>query len=249
MTVTSQLAALPACPRAVALGSFDGVHAGHRALLARAAQTGLRTTAVTFDPHPRRLVGTGVQLISSVRRRSELLIQAGAEDVLVTRFTHEVARMSPKEWIATVLKPIGTSQLVVGEGFRFGHRRVGDADTLRNEGIEVLTHEIMAGVSSTRVRDLIAAGELAEAELLLTRPIELEGVLDVALESDSYLLRLLEGSICPPPGRYSGREPSGSVDVAVCADGRVEVFPRPAISARLGDQWCVQLKPSRAPAD
>lgn len=126
MAVQYQRSAFPDCPRVVAIGCFDGVHLGHRALLKRATQARLRSTAVTFDPHPRLLVGDGVRLISSVSRRAELLMQAGIEDVLVTAFTRDVAEMSPHEWISSALAPIGTQQVFVGRALGSG----GDASAM-----------------------------------------------------------------------------------------------------------------------
>jgi riboflavin kinase / FMN adenylyltransferase len=244
MTVTSQPSQLRAGPRAVALGCFDGVHVGHRALVASAGRAGLRTTVVTFDPHPRQLVGTGVQLISSVRRRSELLTAAGADDVLVTAFSRAVAAMPPEEWIGAVLTPIDTRQVFVGEGFRFGYRRSGDADTLREHGIEVVVHALEAGASSTRVRGLIASGQLAEAESLLARPVEIEGRVVAVAGPDSYLMRPAEGTVCPPPGSYRGRTASGPADVVVGPARRILVGTVAAEVVRPGDRWSVQLSSS-----
>jgi FAD synthase len=241
MTVTSQVSALPACPRAVALGCFDGVHVGHQALLGRASHAGLRTTAVTFDPHPRRLVSAGVRLISSVGRRTELLTEAGADDVLVTAFTRDVAAMSPEEWINSVLTPIGTRRVFVGEGFRFGYRRSGDADTLRQHGIEVTTQELVGCASSTRVRELIAAGELTEAETLLARPVELEGRIEVVADPSSFLLRLVEGMVCPPSGSYRGLAGSCPVDVVVQSGDLAHVSAAAPQCIRTGDRWSLQL--------
>jgi FAD synthase len=246
MTVTSHPSALPACPRAVALGCFDGVHVGHRALVARAGEAGLRTTVVTFDPHPRQLLGPSVELISSVRRRTEMLTAAGADDVLVTVFTRAVAAMSPKEWITAVLTPIGTRQVFVGEGFRFGYRRSGDADTLREHGIEVVTHRLEAGASSTRVRELIASGALAEAESLLARPVELEGRVAAVGGSRGYHVRLAGGTLCPPPGSYRGWTASGPAHVLVGPGDLIQVCTAAPDPVRPGERRCVQLLSSEA---
>jgi riboflavin kinase / FMN adenylyltransferase len=249
MTVTSQPSELRTGPRAVALGCFDGVHVGHRALVASARRAGLRTTVVTFDPHPRHLLGAGVQLISSVRRRSELLTSAGADDVLVTAFSRAVAAMAPGEWINTVLTPIDTRQVFVGEGFRFGYRRSGDADTLREHGIEVVVHALEAGASSTRVRGLIGAGQLAEAESLLARPVEIEGLVSAVVRPASYLMRPAEGTVCPPPGHYRGRTASGPADVVVGPARQVLVCALAAEIVRPGDRCSVQLPSSEPVVD
>src|SRR6185312_14023487 len=92
MRVSADPGTLPPAPRAVALGTFDGVHRGHRALVARPYGTGLVPTVVTFDPHPRRVLGRAVTLITTLDRRLELLADAGAADVLIAPFTEEIAR-------------------------------------------------------------------------------------------------------------------------------------------------------------
>lgn len=112
MFVCSDPGALDVQPRAVALGAFDGVHVGHRALLDRARATGLVPTVVIFDPHPRLVLGRGVTLIVPLARRLELLEQAGITDTVVLPFTRQVAAMAPEEWAEKVLRPIGTRRVV-----------------------------------------------------------------------------------------------------------------------------------------
>ena len=162
--------------RAVAIGTFDGVHRGHRAAIAAAKDTGLRSTVVTFDPHPRLVLGYDVQLLTTLRRRLELLEEAGADDVLVLGFTEELSRLEPEEFVAEILEPIGTKAVCAAETFRFGHGRTGDVDLLRRLGFDVIDVLLVAGVSSSRIRELLAAGELRDAAALLGRPHELEGI-------------------------------------------------------------------------
>src|SRR5207249_6749575 len=112
VTVTRHVAELGLGPRAVAIGTFDGVHRGHRTVIAAAVDSGLRPTVVTFDPHPRVTLGNQVELLSSLDRRLELLAEAGAEDVLVVEFTPAVAALAPEEFVRDVLLAIG-AELVV----------------------------------------------------------------------------------------------------------------------------------------
>lgn len=180
MLVHSHPAALSRRPRAVAVGTFDGVHTGHRALLRRTGTGGLVPTVVTFDPHPRLVLGRPVDLIAPLPRRLQLMADAGITDVLGVRFTEQVARQAPQEWAEQVLRPMGTPRVVVGEGFRFGARAAGDAGTLRDLGFAVEEVCLQGGASSTRIRQLVAAGEISGAARMLGRAVELEGALSSA---------------------------------------------------------------------
>jgi riboflavin kinase/FMN adenylyltransferase len=164
-----------AAERAVAIGTFDGVHRGHRAVLAAAADTGLRPAVVTFDPHPRAVLGYEVQLLTTIGRRLELLTKAGPEDVLVVEFTPELSRVEPDAFAESVLRPFGARIVLAGEGFRFGAGRRGDLDLLRRLGFEVRPVPLVAGVSSSRIRERLREGDVREAAALLGRPHELEG--------------------------------------------------------------------------
>jgi len=176
VTVTRQVAELGPGPRAVAIGTFDGVHRGHRAVIAAAVDSGLRPTVVTFDPHPRVTLGNQVELLSSLDRRLELLADAGAEDVLVVEFTPAVAALAPEEFVHDVLLAIGAELVVCGTGFRFGRRRAGDAELLRRLGLDAREVPLVEGVSSTLIRQHAHAGEVEAAAALLGRPLEVEGM-------------------------------------------------------------------------
>jgi riboflavin kinase / FMN adenylyltransferase len=162
--------------RAVALGTFDGVHLGHRKVIEATNDARLRSTVVTFDPHPRVVFGNQVELLSSLARRLELLESLGVDDTLVVEFTLELARLEPGEFVEQVLRPIGTEVVVAGTDFRFGRGRQGDHGTLAEHGFEVRTVDLLEQVSSTRIRDLIHQGRVEEAAPLLARPVEVEGV-------------------------------------------------------------------------
>ena len=163
-------------PRAVALGTFDGVHVGHRRVLEAARAAGRISTVVTFDPHPRLVFGNHVELLASLERRLELIEAAGIEEALVVPFTLELARLAPEQFAERVLRPIGTEVVLVGENFRFGRGRSGDLALLRGLGFDVRAVSLVDGVSSTEVRQLLRAGEIERAARLLGRPPEVEGV-------------------------------------------------------------------------
>jgi riboflavin kinase / FMN adenylyltransferase len=169
-------AELEPASRAVALGTFDGVHLGHRKVIGETRGRGLRSTVVTFDPHPRVVFGNQVELLSSLERRLELLAAIGVDETLVVEFTLELARLEPGEFVEEILRPIGTEVVVAGTDFRFGRGRQASLETLAEHGFEVRSVELLGHVSSTRIRDLIRQGRVEEAAPLLGRAVEVEGV-------------------------------------------------------------------------
>lgn len=163
-------------PRAVAIGTFDGVHLGHRAVVRAAVDSGIPPAVVTFQPHPRSVLGEGVELLSTVERRLELLEACAVEDVLLLEFTPDLAALAPAEFARDVLLAIGAEIVVAGAGFRFGRKREGDLALLRELGIDARAVPLVEGVSSTRIRQHAHAGEVEAAAALLGRPLEVEGV-------------------------------------------------------------------------
>jgi riboflavin kinase/FMN adenylyltransferase len=175
----------------VALGNFDGVHLGHQAVLRRAVEEGrkrgLRVVAATFDPHPRAVLRPGGQpkLLTTLELRREALMRYGADAVWEIPFDEELSRKSPEEFVLDVLVgEIGAEAVVVGENFRFGHRAVGalaDLERIMRSsggeayGVAVRSEGSECGISSTRIRRLVAGGEVEEAAKLLGRPYLLRG--------------------------------------------------------------------------
>jgi riboflavin kinase / FMN adenylyltransferase len=158
-----------------AIGSFDGVHRGHRRVLETARAAGTPVTVVTFWPHPRLVLGNRVDLLSTLERRVELLEEAGVDEVLIVEFTPELAAREPAEFAESVLRQIGAKAIVVGESFRFGRAAAGNPAVLRDLGFDVRTVATLEGVSSTNVRNLLREGDVESAARLLGRPPELEG--------------------------------------------------------------------------
>jgi riboflavin kinase/FMN adenylyltransferase len=175
MIVARSPGELEPADRAVALGTFDGVHRGHRAVIETARATGLRSTVLTFDPHPRLVLGYDVQLLATFERRLELIGEAGPDETLVVEFSQELSRHEPEEFVADYLTAIGARVVVAGENFRFGAGRRGDLALLRSLGLEVRAVPLVPGVSSSRIRELVREGDLPGAAALLGRPFELEG--------------------------------------------------------------------------
>jgi riboflavin kinase / FMN adenylyltransferase len=175
MKVTRATDRLGAVPRVAALGTFDGVHLGHRRVIDAALAAGPEPTVVTFDPHPRTALGNRVELLTSLERRLELLRELGIEATVLVEFTLDLARLEPEEFATEVLRPIGAEIVVAGEDFRFGRGRSGDLELLERLGFQMVPVPILEGVSSSRIRELVAEGDVEAAAKLLGRPVEVEG--------------------------------------------------------------------------
>jgi riboflavin kinase / FMN adenylyltransferase len=175
MRVARSVDELGSAERAVAIGTFDGVHRGHRRVLRAAVDAGLTPTVVTFHPHPRTALGNRVELLTTLDRRLELIGEAGIKDALVLEFTLDLAALEAEEFAERVLRAIGTRVIVAGENFRFGRARRGDLDLLRRLAFDVRPVPLVEGVSSSNVRRLLHGGEVERATPLLGRPVEVEG--------------------------------------------------------------------------
>jgi riboflavin kinase / FMN adenylyltransferase len=196
--------------RAVALGTFDGVHRGHRRVIEAAEAAHLRSAVVTFDPHPRTVLGGPVQLLTTLERRLELLDAAGVEDVLVLHFDAALLQLAPEAFAETVLRAIGTEIVAAGDGFRFGHGRSGDLALLARLGFEVRRVPLVDNVSSSHIRRLLAAGDVTHAAQLLGRPAEVEGTVVTGDQRGEGLgfptanLAVPPGLLVPQLGIYAG---------------------------------------------
>lgn len=196
----------------ITLGSYDGVHRGHRALLAklkeRAAETGGEATVVTFSPHPRLVLPRGgdFKLLNTLKEKTLLLSEAGIDNLVILPFDEGFARTPSRDFIRDVMVgKLGMKWLVAGYDHHFGRGQEGDADMLEKLGKEfgfgvdrIPKHEYEGDkISSTAVRNLIAEGEMAKAAQLLSEPYmvisDLSGGILVPEEPDKLL---------PPPGEY-----------------------------------------------
>lgn len=196
--------------RAVAIGTFDGVHRGHRRVIEAAAATGLPVAVVTFDPHPRVALGNHVELISTLERRLELLAGLGVGETRVVRFTPETAALEPEEFVERELRPLDVSVVAAGPDFRFGRRRRGDLELLRSLGIETIAVESEPGISSTAIRHALRDGDVVAAAHLLGRPYELDGTVVAGDQRGGTLgfptanLAIPAGVLVPRYGIYAG---------------------------------------------
>lgn len=199
----------------VALGNFDGVHLGHQAVLRRAVEVakerGSRVVAATFDPHPQAVLRPGSEppLLTTLGLRREALLRNGADEMRVIRFDKELSRKSPEEFIQDVLlKNLGAATVVVGENFRFGYKASGGFEDLRRHMREAggeayaVPLEVSGGdedINSTRIRGLLAAGEVTDAGRLLGRSYVLRGGV-VSGERRGRQLGFPTANVLPEPG-------------------------------------------------
>jgi riboflavin kinase / FMN adenylyltransferase len=176
---------------AVTIGTFDGVHLGHRSLIARtiseAQERGTRSCVVTWDRHPLMTLRpeAAPRLLSTPQRKLELLETTGIDHIAVLPFTDELSHLSPEDFVDQVLvSGLNAKAIFVGEGWRFGHKRAGDMDLLQKlgaaNGFEAspvdLAGEDGDAVSSSRIREAVAAGHMNVARRLLGRPFDIDGV-------------------------------------------------------------------------
>ena len=199
MNVAQQVDQLEPKPRAVALGTFDGVHLGHRRVLDATLAAGRTPTVVTFDPHPREALGYGVELLVPLARRLELLAEARIEEALVVDFDLELAQLPPEAFAERILRPLGAEVVLAGSNFRFGRGRAGDLALLEGLGFDARPVPLVDGVSSTRIRDLLRSGEVERAAKLLGRPPEIAGTV-VAGDARGGTLGFPTANLRPEPG-------------------------------------------------
>jgi riboflavin kinase/FMN adenylyltransferase len=242
---------------AVTIGNFDGVHRGHQALIAAAVEKAraVSGTAVvlTFDPHPAHVLSPdrAPAALTTAAQKAELLAGLGVDRLAVLPFTAERAAQPPEAFAAEVLAgALGSRQVVVGEPFRFGHRQAGDVARLAELGAELgftvqalpPVREGGAPISSSRVREALAGGDVADARRLLGRSYGIDarvvrgegrgrriGIPTANLEPENEIL--------PARGVYAGRcrLPGGETLPAVVNMGIRPTFGegRPTLEAHL----------------
>ncbi|QCW51277.1 bifunctional riboflavin kinase/FAD synthetase [Nocardioides dongxiaopingii] len=192
MTIWRSFEEIPAdlAASAVTIGNFDGVHRGHRAVIARARERadalGVPLVAVTFDPHPMAVLRPdhAPTMLTTLEERAVLLADVGVDHVLALPFDMAMAAWTPQEFVDRVLvEDLRARAVVVGANFRFGHRAAGDVAFLvaagQAAGFEAVGVELDGGPqvwSSTYVRTCLAAGDVAGAAEALGRPFSVHGV-------------------------------------------------------------------------
>lgn len=174
----------------VTIGNFDGVHLGHKLLFGEVVQRSYRSkgtsVAVTFDPHPLQILRPqGIKLISTCEQKIELIEQAGIDALLIIPFSKKFAGLSAVQFVDDILCGIiGVKELVVGYDYAFGKGRAGNIDFLKEQGREKgfsvtvieACYENGMLASSSKVRELVTEGRMADARTLLGRYYQIRGV-------------------------------------------------------------------------
>lgn len=210
-------------PSIAAIGNFDGVHRGHQEVLgsvvAEARGCGARALAITFDPHPESVLRPqrAPRLLTPTAERLRLLAKTGVDAVILLTFDQSLAHMAPREFVSQVLvKALGVRSLHEGGNFRFGHRAAAGVKELAEFGAEfgfgVNVHQAVRvhglEVSSSAVRELVAAGDIKRARWMLGRPF---GVRSTPMRDRGVGTRLLVPTVNLAP--YSGLLPEFGVYV------------------------------------
>lgn len=209
--------------RVVVLGTFDGVHLGHRHLLEHGrthAGAGGIVVAATYDPHPRAVVAPPCPpLLCSHDERCDLLREAGADAVVTVPFTSALACLDPEEFVdAWLVGNLAADAVVVGADHRFGAGGAGDVEVLRDlaarRGFEVVAPALLqacgAAVSSSRIRELVEDGTVESAAALLGRPLRLVGAIRRGAQRGRLLgmptanLAVDPSLVIPADGVYGG---------------------------------------------
>jgi riboflavin kinase/FMN adenylyltransferase len=197
--------------RSVAVGTFDGVHRGHREVIGGA------DSVLTFDPHPVSVVAPQhtPKLLTTTERKSELIASLGVQEMIVIPFDAEFARRTAGEFVEDVLVgAIGATRVAIGENFRFGHKAQGDPRLLAADGrFSTVVHPLLEVggeiVSSSHIRGLLLAGDVAEANELLGARFQLSGEVVHGDERGRELgfptanLVPEEAMVCPGHGVYA----------------------------------------------
>lgn len=190
MKIYRHLSEIPANfgPSVATIGNFDGVHRGHRGVISevveRARALGISSVAITFDPHPGRILRPQAHqpLITPLAQKIELLVTTGIDALLVLPFTGDFSRMTARSFAIEVLqRKLHVTELHEGENFRLGYQAEADVDSLKLLGEElgfslcIYTSRIIRrqAISSSRIRQLIAQGNISQARALLGRPFSI----------------------------------------------------------------------------
>lgn len=221
--------ATPLPSAVVTIGNFDGVHLGHQALfnkvIEKARLLSGKACAITFEPHPVRVLKQNglPPLITTYDRKIELIAKTGIDVLICIRFTLEFASLSPQAFVADLLvNRIGMKAIVVGEDYTFGKNRQGNLELLQAYARQFDFEVIMIGeiqtsnsmaqrISSTRIRDLVMAGEVDSARSLLGRSYQIRGEVVTGRNRGGRQLGFptanirMENELCPKTGIYAVR--------------------------------------------
>lgn len=222
--VQTAFASVHHTPHVVTIGNFDGVHRGHQYLIeqlrARATTDHAQSLVITFEPHPASVLrpDSPFERLVSAEEKLRLLAAAGVDDVVVIPFTREFAALSADAFLELVTATTQPSAILVGEGFRFGHARTGDGETLARYGASagfdaIVVSRLHSGainISTSAIKAALHRAALGEAEAMLGRRYRLRGTVEQGVARGRELgyptanLRLLDWACVPSDGIYAG---------------------------------------------
>lgn len=191
MRIYRTLSEVPKARRVVAIGTFDGVHIGHQkiigdAVATAAAMEGVRSTVMTFHPHPLSVIAPEKcpPILTPLNVKADLIQELGVDELLIVPFTDEFSRLSAEDFCELLFSTtLGAIEITVGENFRFGHKAQGDIAYLKEfggkTGMKVIAEKLVTAggepISSTRIRNLLVAGDLKAVRQILSRPPSTHG--------------------------------------------------------------------------
>ena len=211
----------------ITIGNFDGVHIGHQALfhevIERADAIDGTAVAMTFDPHPIRVISANGHppLITLYEQKAELIEKAGIDVLICIPFTMDFAALSARTFVEDILvRRIGMKAIVVGQDYTFGHRREGNVALLQRYAEEMGFSVVVADwiqpangtsgrISSTRIRELVMAGDMVKAARMLGRDYQIRGSVAHGRDRGGRLLGIptanivLQDELCPKAGVYA----------------------------------------------
>ena len=234
----------------ITIGAYDGVHRGHRAVIAqvqaRAAELGARSVVVTFDRHPASVIrpDAAPRLLTNPAQKLELLADTGVDATVVVPFSPEQARETPVDFVERVIvNALRTQAVIVGSDFHFGHMRQGNITLLREMGerhdftcepvvLVPRADGVDEPISSTAIRRALAGGEIETATRLLGRALEVRGTVVTGDQRGRTIgfatanVEIPKGMCLPSDGVYAGlyRRPDGSEHACAINLGRRPTF-------------------------
>ncbi|OAB35775.1 bifunctional riboflavin kinase/FMN adenylyltransferase [Paenibacillus macquariensis subsp. defensor] len=186
--LSSEMLHEQASSQVIAIGQFDGIHQGHTSVIASAVslakRKGIPSAVVTFNPHPKEVMGKGDYegYLTPLANKQELLAGMGVDTMYVAQFDEDFSRVSPQDFFTGVLLPLNIDTVVVGFDFRYGYQGAGDVETLREMGLGIMNVEIISPfplegekVSSSNIRKALQTGDLQQANEWLGRCYQLRG--------------------------------------------------------------------------
>lgn len=222
MEIMRQTGHIPYDRTVIALGNFDGLHTAHMAIIEKcrryAEEHDCKSGVLLFSEHTRSVTSGAVRIITTEKQKLEILRSVGIDFVYIRDFDDEFMRLSPEQFVDRLTAVLHPAAVCVGYDYRFGHKAAGDVTLLRELGAAhgfetIVTDEIDldgSAVKSTRIRELIADGEVEKAAKLLGRPVRIEGEVEKGLQNGRKMgiptanIRYDPDSVLPADGVYAG---------------------------------------------